>query len=65
MNQEAQVTLKLSVQHLNVVLSGLIKLPIEVGLDTFQVVQQQAQEQLGTPTSPQVPQGPLGSKVVQ
>ena len=50
MNQEAQVTLKLSVQHLNVVLGGLIKLPIEVGLETFQIVQQQAQEQLGTPT---------------
>ena len=63
MNQEAQVTLKLSVQHLNVVLGGLIKLPIEVGLDTFQVVQQQAEQQLGKPTQP--PQGPLGGKVIQ
>ena len=62
MNQEAQVTLKLSVQHLNVVLSGLIKLPIEVGLETFNVIQQQAQAQLG---SPNTAQGPLADKVIQ
>lgn len=63
--QEPQVSLKLSVNQLNVVLSGLIKLPIEIGLETFQLVQQQAQQQLGSPSSAQVPPGPMGSKVVQ
>jgi hypothetical protein len=60
---EQKVTLELNVQQLNVVLGGLIKLPIEVGLDTFQAVQQQAQAQLGQPTS-NAPAGPLSSKVI-
>jgi len=53
----------LNVQQLNTVLGGLIKLPIEVGLDTFQAVQQQAQAQLGQPNS-NAPAGPLSSKVI-
>jgi hypothetical protein len=65
MEQQAQqVTLQLTINQLNMVLGGIAKLPIEVGLETFQVIQQQAQQQLGSPTS-QVPPGPLSDKVVQ
>ena len=64
MEQERQVTLTLTVNQLNTVLSGIIKLPIEVGLETFQLVQQQANQQLGAPNM-SAPNGPLGNKVVQ
>ena len=40
------VTLQLNLNQVNIVLAGLAKLPIEVGLDTFNLVQKQAQEQL-------------------
>jgi hypothetical protein len=60
---EQKVTLELTIQQLNTILGGLVKLPIEVGLDTFQAVQQQAQQQLGKPTS-NTPEGPLSSKVI-
>jgi hypothetical protein len=60
---EQKVTLELTIQQLNTILGGLVKLPIEVGLDTFQAVQQQAQQQLGQPTS-NTPEGPLSSKVI-
>jgi len=60
---EQKLTLELNIQQLNIVLGGLAKLPIEVGLDTFNSVQQQAQAQLGQPTS-NTPPGPLSSKVV-
>ena len=60
---EQKVTLELSIPQLNTILSGLIKLPIEVGLETFQAVQQQAQQQLGQPNST-TPSGPLASKVI-
>lgn len=60
---EQKLTLELNIQQLNTVLGGLAKLPIEVGLDTFQAVQQQAQAQLGQPTS-NTPPGPLSSKVI-
>jgi hypothetical protein len=64
MEQERQVTLTLTVNQLNTVLAGIIKLSIEMGLETFQVVQQQANQQLGIPNT-QAPNGPLGNKVVQ
>ena len=60
---EQKLTLELNIQQLNTILGGLAKLPIEVGLDTFQAVQQQAQEQLGQPNS-NTPPGPLSSKVI-
>lgn len=60
---EQKLTLELSIQRLNIILSGLAKLPIEVALDTFQAVQQQAQEQLGQPGS-NTPPGPLSDKVI-
>lgn len=59
--EQKTVTLNLTVNQLNIVLSGMIKLPIEVGLDTFNEIQQQAQQQLGNPTSPS---GPLSNKVI-
>ena len=58
------VKLELNVQMLNVVLAGLAKLPLEQSIDTFQVVRQQANEQLGQPGGP-APEGPLASKVVK
>jgi len=58
---ENNVTLELSVQQLNVIIGGLAKLPIEVAIDTFQIVQQQAHAQLGQPTKPE---GPLSDKVI-
>lgn len=61
---EQKLTLELNIQQLNVVLGGLAKLPIEVGIDTFNLVQQQAQAQLGQPTS-NTPPGPLSGKVVR
>lgn len=57
--QTQQVTLQLSINQINVVLAGIAKLPIEVGLDTFDLIKQQAQKQLGAP------EGPLSNKVVQ
>jgi hypothetical protein len=48
---EKKVILELTVQQLNVVVSALVKLPIEVGLQTFDEVQKQAQQQLGQPTN--------------
>jgi hypothetical protein len=58
---ENKVTLELTVQQLNVVLAALVKLPIDVGLQTFDEVQKQAQKQLGNPTDLN---GPLANKVV-
>lgn len=43
---EQKVTIELNIQHLNTILSGLAKLPIEIGLDTFNYVQQIANSQL-------------------
>jgi hypothetical protein len=60
---EQKVTLELTIPQLNTILGGLAKLPIEVGIDAFQTVQQQAQAQLGQPSS-NTPPGPLSSKVI-
>jgi hypothetical protein len=53
MQQEKQITLNLTINQLNVVLSGVVKLPIEMGLETFDTIQQQANQQLGAPTANQ------------
>ena len=58
------ITLTLTVNQINTVIGGLGKLPIEVGLDTFNVVQQQIQTQVGQ-NQAAVPQGPLSDKVLQ
>lgn len=62
MNEETQVTLKLSINDLNIVMASIRKMPIEIALETFQYIQMQAEQQLGKPT--QVPQGPLSGKIV-
>lgn len=41
-----KITLELSVEQVNVVLAALAKLPIEVGLGTFNTVQSQAASQV-------------------
>lgn len=58
---EQKANIELTIQQLNVVLAGLVKLPIEAALDTFNTVQQQAQMQLGQPNKAE---GPLADKVV-
>jgi hypothetical protein len=58
---EKKVNLELTVQQLNVILAALVKLPIEVGLETFDQVQKQAQQQLGSPSNIN---GPLENKVI-
>lgn len=64
MNEQKQpsVNLVLTVNQLNLVLAALAKLPLEAVLETFQTLQQQANEQLGPPASNL--SGPLADKVV-
>ena len=58
---ENKVNLELSVQELNIVLSGVAKLPIEMGLAVFNIIQKQADVQL-KPNN--VPTGPLSNRVI-
>lgn len=53
------VKLEVSIQDLNIILSGLAKLPLEASLETFNTVRQQADEQLRNK-----PEGPLSDKVI-
>lgn len=63
MNEQKQlVTLKLDINQLNMVLSGVAKLPIEMGIETFTEIQKQAQSQLGDPNSNSLPASALGQK---
>lgn len=43
---ENKITLDLTINELNIILTGLSKLPIEMALQTFDGVQKQAQQQL-------------------
>jgi hypothetical protein len=43
---EQKIKLELTVHHLNVVISGLMKLPMETAMTTFAEVQKQADTQL-------------------
>ena len=54
------VKLELTIDQLNVVMGGLVKLPIEVGMATFNAVQAQADAQLRN----NAPAGPLSDKVI-
>lgn len=47
--QSKSVTITLDMNQLNVVMSGIAKLTIESGIETFNVIQQQAQQQLNAP----------------
>lgn len=51
---ETNINLELTLAQLNVVLVGLSKLPIEVGLDTFNIVRNQAQSQVQNTQAPTV-----------
>jgi hypothetical protein len=60
--QQSTVTLEVTIDELNIIVSGVAKLPIEMGLATFRKIDEQARQQL-TPQNNQ-PAGPLASKVV-
>lgn len=61
---ENTIKLEVSVNQLNVILSGLAKLPLESSLDTFSFVRQQAEEQVKNMQKEAPPEGPLSNKVV-
>jgi hypothetical protein len=54
------IKLEVSVNQLNVILTGLAKLPLEMSLETFTFVRQQADSQLQQTNT----DGPLSSKVL-
>lgn len=60
MNEQKTVTLSLDINQLNIILSGVAKLPIEMGIETFTEIQKQAQSQLGDPNSTSLPASALG-----
>jgi hypothetical protein len=53
--QQQSVTLKLDINQLNTILTGVAKLPIEMGLETFTEIQKQAKLQLGDPNINSLP----------
>lgn len=53
--QVQTVTLEVNINQLNTILSGVVKLPIEIGLEVFNLIQQQAQAQLGPMQQPTEP----------
>lgn len=61
--EDRTVAIDLNIQQLNTVLVGLSKLSIEVGLDTFNNIQKQANEKLKPPQGAG-PEGPLADKVL-
>jgi hypothetical protein len=61
-NSRSTVTLEVTIDELNIIVSGVAKLPIEMGLATFRKIDEQARQQLN-PQNNQ-PAGPLASKVV-
>ena len=59
--QEPEVTIKLKVSQINLVIAGLEELPHKYSRPVIDNVSQQAQAQLQAPA----PQGPLSDKVIQ
>lgn len=57
---DQNVKLELNVNHLNIILAGLAKLPLEASLETFQIVRQQAESQV----KQNRPEGTLSDKVI-
>lgn len=57
---ENNVKLEVSISDLNIILSGLAKLPLEASLETFNLVRSQADQQLRQ----NKPEGPLSDKVI-
>lgn len=60
MDENKIVNLQLEVKHINVILTGLGKLPLENSLQTFDVITNQVNTQIDDR-----PEGPLKDKVVQ
>ena len=44
-----KVTLELTIDHLNIIIAGLAKLPLENAIETFTIVREQANAQLQQP----------------
>lgn len=57
------IKIEVTLNQLNVILSGLAKLPLGESLETFSVVRQQADQQI-QPASGQRPDGPLSNKII-
>lgn len=60
---ENSVKLELNVQHLNIVLAALAKLPLEQSLETFTVIRNQAEKQLEQTNI--TAKGPLADKIIK
>lgn len=56
---ENTIKIEVTLNQLNTILAGIAKLPLELSLETFNVVRQQADRQVQ-----QTPQGPLSDKVI-
>ena len=61
-NPRSTVTLEVTIDELNIIISGVAKLPIEMGLATFRKVDEQARQQLTAQNNPS--EVPLASNVV-
>lgn len=59
--QEPEVTIRLKVSQVNLVIAGLEELPHKYSRTIIDSVSQQAQQQLQKPA----PEGPLSDKVIQ
>jgi hypothetical protein len=60
---EQKLTFQFDNQQFNIIMSGLAKLPIEMGLETFEWMKEQAKQQLES--SVEAPKDPLSSKVIK
>ncbi len=58
---DQKVKLELTIQQLNIVLTGVSKLPIEIGLSTFDEIRKQVDSQTN---SSRAPEGPLSNRVI-
>ena len=62
MNEDKILNLQLNINQINIILSGLGKVPLETALQTFETIHKQVGEQM---QPEQAPQGPLTDKVVK
>jgi hypothetical protein len=62
MNEEVQLNLQLNINQINVVLTGLGKLPLESSLQTFETIHKQVNDQMQKENQPE---GPLKDKVIK
>lgn len=46
MNEENIISLNLTINQINIVLAGLGKLPLEAGIQTFELIHKQVNEQI-------------------